>query len=178
MRKENSVSRLLWNTWWVSKNSLSSRKKKNKQKIKKEEGFKKLNENVQLWKIPHQYTFFLIKKLTTWAFKRKGRESAYKRVIGKEHFKLLWFISIQGEHGKREIASESVFVCLFVFFLSVDREKKNMNFITSLLFYFYVYDSIYFYEYDELDHLHDCFGRCSWCETSDALASFAKYPST
>ena len=35
-----------------------------------------------------------------------------------------------------------------------------MNFITSLLFYFYVYDSIYFYEYDELDHLHDCFGRC------------------
>ena len=35
-----------------------------------------------------------------------------------------------------------------------------MNFI-SLLFYFYAYDSIYFYEYDEPDHLHDCFGRCS-----------------
>lgn len=83
-----------------------------------------------------------------------GRQSAYKRVRGKEHFKLLLFISIQSEHGERKTVSElfwtaSLFVCFLYFFT------------TSLSFNFYVYGSIHFNEYDKLDHLHDYFGRCS-----------------
>ena len=82
-----------------------------------------------------------------------GRQSAYKRVRGKEHFKLLWFISIQSEHGERKTVSELFWTAsLFVFF---------PFFITSLSFNFYVYGSIHFNEYDKLDHLHDYFGRCS-----------------
>ena len=68
----------------------------------------------------------------------------------------------------------------------VHHQLLSISFPFSFFFFFFfflmtTYQSIpsYWASSRALAHFgHDCFGRCNWCETSDALVSFAKYPST